>query len=106
MKKKRKYRRNRVRRPSKYRTRKAPRGYRRRRNPGGWNDIRPGDTVVFLKYVGGGSRHPEYKQKSGRVVMRNSHGGWVLNAGGAHGTPALVDQKNFVRIAKKAKNKT
>ena len=69
-------------------------------NPGGFSDIRPGDTVEFLNYAGMGRGGPEYKPKRGRVVMRGDYG-WVLNAGGAHGTPAIVDTKNFLRIVKK-----
>ena len=71
-------------------------------NPGSVNDIRPGDTVEFLNYAGMGRGGPEYKPKRGRAVMKGDYG-WVLNAGGAHGTPAIVDGKNFLRIVKRGR---
>ena len=66
-----------------------------------WNDIKPGDRVVCLVHAGIGRNGPEKKEKAGRVVMRSSHGGWVLNGGGKHGTPILVDESNFVRATRK-----
>ena len=30
--------------------------------------------------------------------MRSSHGGWVLNMGGAHGTPGLAGEENIVAV--------
>lgn len=37
----------------------------------------------------------------GRVVMRSSIGGWLLNMGGRHGTPGLADKNNIVAINSK-----
>lgn len=67
-------------------------------NPGSKRDqyhsIRPGDTVTFSRHHGGTGK--------GRVVM---HGpaGWVVNAGGAHGTPTIVDERNFISVKKGAR---
>lgn len=61
-------------------------------------DIQPQDRVTILQYAGMGRNGKEYREATGRVVMRSAHGGWVLNMGGAHGTPGLVDETNFVRI--------
>src|SRR5208337_2565750 len=38
------------------------------------------------------------KERTGRAVMRSSHGGWVLNMGGAHGTPGLADDSNITSV--------
>jgi hypothetical protein len=63
---------------------------RTRRNPN-WN-IKSGDRVTIVN---------RFSQKStGRAVMPSSHGGWVLNMGGAHGTPAIADDKNIVSVKK------
>lgn len=56
--------------------------------------IGPGDTVVFATPHG---------TARGRVVMRSSHGGWVVNLGGKYGTPGIVDESNFMRIARTAR---
>jgi hypothetical protein len=53
--------------------------------------IRPGDRVTYVDRFG--------KQHTGRAVMPSSHGGWVLNMGGAHGTPAVVDDSNIVKVS-------
>ena len=45
--------------------------------------IRSGDRVTIIDRFG--------KKHIGRAVMRSSHGGWVLNMGGAHGTPGIAD---------------
>jgi len=66
-----------------------------------WSDIKPGDRVVCLVHAGIGRNGTEKKEKVGKVVMRSSHGGWVLNGGGAHGTAVLVDENNFVRATRK-----
>ena len=60
----------------------------------GFKDIAAGDRVTISTPHGG--------KLSGRVVMRSSHGGWVLNLGGRHGTPGLVDEKNFISVRKAA----
>ncbi len=64
-----------------------------RRNP--FSAIQPGDRVVFMRYAGRGRNGPEYKRASGKAVMRGPHG-WVLNTGGRHGTPAVVDERAYV----------
>ena len=52
--------------------------------------IRPGDRVTIRDRFG--------KERTGRAVMRSSHGGWVLNMGGAHGTPGLADDSNITSV--------
>jgi hypothetical protein len=42
---------------------------------------------------------PHGQRRSGRAVMRSSAGGWVLNMGGKHGTPGLVDERNIVSVS-------
>lgn len=68
-----------------------PRGRVCRKNPAGWADIRPGDRVTIALYHGG--------SKTGRVVMRGP-GGWVLNLGGAHGTPGIATPDNTLKVMK------
>lgn len=63
-------------------------------------DIRPGNRVTILVPAGIGRNGQEYKEATGCVVMRSSHGGWVLNMGGQYGRPGLVDERNFVRIVR------
>lgn len=52
--------------------------------------IRPGSRVTI--------RTPQGQERSGKAVMRSSYGGWVLNMGGAHGTPGLADDGNIVAV--------
>lgn len=59
-----------------------------------FEQIGPGDTVIFATPHG---------TRKGRVVMRSSHGGWVLNLGGKYGTPGIVDESNFISISRHAK---
>jgi hypothetical protein len=62
--------------------------------------VRPGSRVRYNAYAGLGRYGPEYKPKVGRVVMSfASH--LVLNIGGAHGTPAVVDEKNFLAVVER-----
>ena len=56
--------------------------------------IRAGDRVTISNRFG--------QQHSGRAVMRGPHG-WVLNMGGKHGTPAIADDSNIVRVAPRGK---
>jgi hypothetical protein len=58
--------------------------------------------VKFNHPIRGNDKTPQ--QGKGKVVMRSSHGGWVLNTGGKYGTPGLVDRDNYVshRKAKKS----
>jgi len=53
-----------------------------------FNGIGAGSTVWFLT--------PQKQERSGRVVMSfPTH--LVLNCGGSHGTPAVVNNKNYLR---------
>ena len=54
--------------------------------------VRPGDKVTITT--------PRGQERTGRAVMRSSHGGWVLNMGGKHGTPGIADDRNVVRVSK------
>ena len=44
-------------------------------------------------------RDEQGRERTGRAMMPGP-AGWVLNLGGAHGTPGIVDRENFVRIGK------
>lgn len=63
-------------------------------------DIRPGDRVTILVPNGLGRNGLEWKESSGRVVMRGDYG-WALNMGGRHGTPGICTTRNFVCFGKK-----
>ena len=54
--------------------------------------IAPGDLVEIS------SRYTNFTIK-GRAVMRGPHG-WVINAGGRNGIPAIADVKNIVSVVK------
>lgn len=54
--------------------------------------IEHGDHVTIVDRFG--------QKRSGKAVMRSSHGGWVLNMGGRHGTPGLADDSNIVHVRK------
>ena len=69
-----------------------------------YEDIRVGDRVVCRVPAGIGRHRPETKEAEGRAVMPGP-AGWVLNMGGRHGTPQVVDPENFVRIARKARGR-
>lgn len=60
-----------------------------------FNNLRPGKTVRFLIPNGFGRHGQECKEKRGRVVMAFEHH-VVVNGGGRHGTPFVVNEKNFV----------
>lgn len=72
-------------------------------NPRLVDEIRPGDRVTILVPAGFGRGGQEWKPKTGRAVMRSSTGGWVLNMGGAHGTPGVADDRNIVKVQKSGK---
>ena len=60
-----------------------------------------GDRVTINVPAGIGRNGPEFKQRSGRVVMRfASH--LVLNGGGRHGTPLVATAANYVRHTSRA----
>lgn len=61
-----------------------------------YSQIKPRSKITFLVYAGWGRNGAEYKEKTGQVVMSGPHG-WVVNGGGPHGTPYVVNEKNFVR---------
>jgi hypothetical protein len=69
-------------------------------NPDALSQIQHGDRVTILVPAGFGRDGQEYKQKSGKAVMRSSSGGWVLNMGGRYGTPAVADGRNIVKVTK------
>ena len=52
--------------------------------------VRAGDRVTI--------RTPQGQEVAGKAVMRSSAGGWVLNMGGPHGRPGLVDERNIVKV--------
>jgi hypothetical protein len=54
--------------------------------------IKAGDRVTIANRFG--------QKSTGRAVMRGP-GGWVLNMGGKHGTPAVADERNIVKVARK-----
>ena len=55
-----------------------------------FNQIKPHAIVAIVT--------PRGEVRQGRVVMKSRHGGWVLNLGGAHGNPGLVDHRNCVYV--------
>jgi hypothetical protein len=68
-------------------------------NPFDWREQREhgsggishGDRVTFVDRFG--------KRRTGRAVMRGP-AGWVLNMGGAHGTPQVVREEDVVSVRK------
>lgn len=54
-------------------------------------------------YIRAGSRvtivTPQGQERTGRAVMRGP-AGWVLNLGGAHGTPGIATPANTVKVGK------
>lgn len=61
--------------------------------------IKAGSRVTIQVYAGMGRDGAEYKPKTGRAVMRGPYG-WVLNMGGPHGTPAVANEENIIRVGK------
>lgn len=57
-----------------------------------------GAVVTILAPAGRGRNGLEYAPRTGRAVMRSSHGGWVLNMGGQHGTPGIATAENVVSV--------
>jgi len=51
--------------------------------------IRPGNRVTIRDRFG--------QERAGYAVMRGP-AGWVLNMGGRHGTPAIANEENIVKI--------
>jgi hypothetical protein len=63
------------------------------------DSIKPGDRVTILVPAGIGRHGQEYKESTGRAVMRGP-AGWVLNMGGRYGTPGIAGEDNTVRVRK------
>lgn len=61
--------------------------------------IRAGDKVTILVPNGIGRNGVEWKEKTGRAVMRGP-AGWVLNMGGRYGTPGVATEESIVRVVK------
>jgi hypothetical protein len=68
------------------------------------NRIRPGSRVTILVPNGQRIDHKmgkivqEWKESTGRAVMRSAEGGWVLDMGGKYGTPGLANAENVVAV--------
>ena len=60
----------------------------------------PGEIVTFLVPAGMGRRGQEYKLRNGRVIMAFPNH-CVVNGGGKHGKPYVVNETNFVRKGRK-----
>jgi hypothetical protein len=61
------------------------------------DSIRAGDRVTIVNRFG--------QKSTGRAVMPSSNGGWVLNMGGAHGTPGIATAENIVKVVKRKNSK-
>ena len=62
-----------------------------------YSDIKLGSRITFL--IPGGKNLDgsiDWKEKRGKVAMKGPHG-WVVNGGGRHGTPYVVNEENFVK---------
>jgi len=57
------------------------------------NTIRHGDRVTIINRFG--------QQHTGRAVMKGPYG-WVLNMGGRYGTPAIANELNIIKVARRA----
>lgn len=55
-----------------------------------FSKIGVGKAVAFLS--------PQGQVRTGRAVMKSKGAGWVLNMGGAHGTPGLCDAGTVVWV--------
>jgi hypothetical protein len=62
--------------------------------------ISAGDKVTILVPNDIGRNGIEWKEKTGRAVMRGP-AGWVLNMGGRYGTPAVATEDRIVRVSKR-----
>lgn len=54
-----------------------------------FDTIQVGSLVTIVNRFG--------QSHTGRAVMRGPYG-WVLNMGGRHGTPAIADETNVVKV--------
>lgn len=57
--------------------------------------IKPGQRVKYNAYNGLGLNGPEYTPKTGRATLVFPDR-IVVNAGGRHGRPVVVTEKNFL----------
>jgi hypothetical protein len=58
-------------------------------------EIRVGSRVTIRMPLRG--RDTVAQERTGRAVMRGPYG-WVLNMGGAHGTPGIATSENVARV--------
>lgn len=63
------------------------------------DSVRAGDRVTILSPNGIGRDGVEYRERTGRAVMRGP-AGWVLNMGGRYGTPAVATTSNITKVVK------
>lgn len=64
-----------------------------------YKGIKPGDKIKFKQYAGLGLKGPEYRDAVAKVnplLIFDEH--VVVNVGGKHGTPQVVDGSNFVGV--------
>lgn len=64
------------------------------------DSIRNGDKVTIQIPNGIGRHGQEWKEATGRAVMRGPVG-WVLNMGGRYGTPGVACVQNIVSVRKR-----
>lgn len=57
------------------------------------------DSIAFGDRVT--IRTPHGSEIRGRATLKGPHG-WVLNCGGAHGTPRIATTTNIVRVARRS----
>lgn len=65
----------------------------------GFQNIKPGDKVRYLRYAGHGKDGPQYKSKVAKVsplLIFPTH--VIVNEGGRYGSPYVVDAKNFLAV--------
>jgi|SRR5882672_609421 len=68
-----------------------------RDNPDLFDAIRPGSRVTFVDKQA--ALRGEHKLRTGRATMPSGSDGWVLNMGGAHGTPQVVHRDMVVKVS-------
>lgn len=64
-----------------------------------FDQIKHGDKVTILVPNGFGRNGQEWKEKTGRAIMRGP-AGWVLNMGGQYGTAGVATLRNFVKAVR------
>lgn len=53
------------------------------------HEIKAGDRATIVNRFG--------QKRTGRATLKGPHG-WVLNMGGKHGTPAIAEPANIVKV--------